>query len=518
MATQEKDFCTILDKLVEQKDVHEIVKELYKHCLTSLITNPVSKRSFLAPDKKALTKLKAMKPADMKKQIKMHVLSRMITSESFKDRDQLDVSTMLKGVKYDVVNGKAAKSIVVEGVECKLLAVAGNGALYVAEGLLPVKTPVVTVRSKSAKRSKSPKKKSKSSKSKKQKGGSHYGNGLDARFSFVNDYRNHYQNDWASQGLSHLLLYLNQNIGDFKNQYLPFFGTDPMSTLELLLQLRDRPYDQSRLLIPEQTFNGFAGSPFYMSNDQSILQEGRSLLRSFCNDMDVPGMCPYETHYIQESFVKQHQDYIRGLLTSSSSDARDKIVSVYQNLGDMDRYSPGQVNLFKRIWDKPGEGLLRNDLQRYFSKQLSGSGMPWESYDQSMDMLFGRPVDDVLNTILQPNYMNQGMGMQGMSGMQNMGMQGSDFLFPNDMIVDWVDSECFLHCFPLDMHKGNHSGYTPFTTAADNNPFTSIQSTQATIPGYGQFSSVSATGDFRPSLGQGMGTGLASLSSSDLMF
>jgi len=490
MSATERDFCTILDKLVENKDVHEITKELYKHCLTSLITNPVSKRSFLAPDKKLLTKLKAMKTADMKKQIKMHVLGRMILpDQSFKDRSQLDVPTMLKGVKYEVSKGKTAKSIMVEGRECKLLAVAGNGALYVTSDALPEKKSVATPRAKSAKRSKSKGK----GKKKKQKGGSHlFGNGLDARFTFINDYRTQFQNEWAMQGLGHLLLYLNQNIGDFRNLYLPFFGTDPMSTLEILLQLRDRPYDPTRLLISEQTFGGFMNSPFYLSSDQMLLQEARSLLRSFCNDMDVPGMCPYETHYIQESFIKQHQDYLRGLLSNNPLEARDKIVAIYQKLGDMDRYSPGQVALFKKIWEKPGEGLLRNDLMRFFSKQLSGSGLPWDSYDQSMDMLFGRPVNDVLNTILQPSYL---------SG-SSIGY-GNNFRFPTDMLVDWVESECFLHCFPVDMHRGNYQGYSPFVTASDDIPFTSLQTTQLGIPGVGQFSSISAQGDFRPSLSSG---------------
>ena len=500
MSAKEKDFCTILDKLVEHKDVHEIAKELYKHCLTSLITNPVSKRSFLAPDKKALTKMKALKTADLKKQVKMHVLGRMILpDQSFKDRTQLDVPTMLKGVKYEVSKGKTAKSIMVEGRECKLLAVAGNGALYVTEDLLPEKKVAPsTTRAKSPKRSKSKGKK------KKQKGGSHlFGNGLDTRFMFMDDYRGKYEAEWAMQALGHLLLYLNQNIGDFRNLYLPFLGTDPMSTLELLLQLRDRPYDPSRLLIPEPTFSGFVSSPYYLSDDQMLLQEARSLLRSFCNEMDVPGMCPYETYYIQESFVKQHQDYIRGLLTSSPLEARDKIVAIYQKLGDMDRYSPGQVNLFKKIWEKPGEGLLRNDLMRFFSKQLSGAGLPWESYDQSMNMLFGRPINDVLNVILQPSYL---------SG-SSIGY-GGDFRFPTDMLIDWVNSECFLHCFPLDMYKGNYSGYTPFVTAADDIPFTSLQTTQMGIPGLGQFSSVQATGHFSPPLPY---SALPSLSSTSLL-
>lgn len=482
-AEKERDFCTILDKLVEHKDVHENAGVLYKHCLTSLITNPVSKRSYLALDKKALSKLKNKSAAEVKKQIKMHVLGRMILpDQSFKDRTQLDVPTMLKGVKYEVSKAKSAKSIMVEGRECKLLAVTGNGALYVTDDLLPEKKAAPA-----AKRAKSPKRSR--SRKRKQRGGSHLLSGLDARYKFLDDYRGQFQQDWSMYALAHMLLYLNQNIGDFRNMYLPFLGTDPMSTLELLLQLRDRPYDPSRLLIEEPVFSGFQSSPYYMSGDAALLQEARSLMRSFCNEMDVPGMCPYETYYIQESFIKQHQDYIKSLLTTSPIEARDKIVAIYQKLGDMDRYSPGQVALFRKIWERPGEGLLRNDLVRFFSKQMRG--LPWDTYDQSMNMLFGRPITDALGVILQPS-----SGLGGISSATN-------YRFPTDMLIDWVNSECFLHCFPVDMYRGDHSGYQPFVSAADDIPFSSLTTTSMGIPGLGSYTSISAKGDFRPSLTPG---------------
>lgn len=504
MATKERDFCTILDKLVENKDVHEIAGLMYKHCLTSLITNPVSKRSFLAPSKKALGKLKGKSVNEIKKQIKMHVLGRMILpDQSFKDRVQLDVPTMLKGVKYEVSKAKTAKSIIVEGRECKLLDVTGNGALYVIDDLLPEKKVAETESKRGKKRVKSPVKRRRS---KKQKGGflpSHLSGlpGLEARFGFIDDYRGQYQAEWPMYALAHLLLYLQQGIGNFKEILLPFLGTDPMSTLELLLQLRDVPYDPTRLIIGEPEFTRFLSSPYYLSGDTGLLREAQDLMRSFCVGMDVPGMCPYDTYYIQETFVKQHRDYIASLLATSPAEARGRIMDIYRKLGDIDRYSPGQVALFRKIWERPGEGLLRNDLLRFVSKQISG--LPWDTYNQSMNMLFGRPISDVLNIILQPE-LGMGLGGPGELGLGlGMGL-GSEYRFPTEWVTDWLNGRDFLHAFPLDMYTPSPIGYTPFAMAPDIEAMPSYyQSTQMGVPGLGQYTKTEMRGDFRPSLSYG---------------
>lgn len=487
--SKERDFCTLLDRVGEKSS--DVLKLLTDHCLTSVLTNPRSKHSFLMPSKKALTKIKKLSKAKQVEQLKLHILSYVIDPEkSFKDRSQLSSPTLVKGVRLDVTPGKGKTSITVENHQAKLIATARNGNLFETDDLMPMKEPVASA---SRSRSRSSSRKGK----RKQRGGRSAPHSLTIdiqdRLGYLSSAYNKWgmnypigptQESWAARALAPLIMYLNQNLGaSLKDELLPFLGTDPLATLELLLQIRGSQFDPTMPIIQPSLWSGFKSSPYWLSDEEDLLYEARNLMASWCTAMGNVGSCDYDTYHIQDNFVKQQRNYIKELIYQTPQRAREEIMSVYRKLGDINRYSPGQTALFRKVWQNPQEGLLYNDLIRYMSSRFGS--LPFSQYNSYMQTVFPPNVSitSVLENIFEP-------------GKKDLNLSG--YTFPNDIIIDWVDSECFLHCFPVDMHSEDHFGYMPFS-GFDPAIIESVRQTSWDMPGWsGSTSTVS--GNFLPNL------------------
>ncbi len=317
MTSKEKDFCTILDKLVDVKGQRDLLILLHELCLTSLLSSSLGRRTFLIPPKSVVSKLQKAKSTDAKNQLRRYILNKQVDDGSFKaGEDTINVGTMVKNNRYNVKKGKKDE-IIVDGVSCKLVKRARNGVIYQADGALKenIVAPVEpkgrgrarksrgrkssrskgrsSRSSRSRSRSSSSRSRSRSPKSRrtrKQSGGgyfplvqsnykSEHDGSIESRLLFIQQYQDQFKNQWAPHGLGHLLLYLNQNVGDLKTQYIPFLGSDPTTSLELLLGLYEKPWDPSRLLIDQNQFAGFANSEFFLNGNQALMQEAHGSKR-----------------------------------------------------------------------------------------------------------------------------------------------------------------------------------------------------------------------------------------------
>lgn len=463
----EKNHCTLFDILTKEKGTDKLINTLTSNCLSSLITNPLSHRTFILPPTKDLDKVKK---ADVANVIKRHVLAHGIDPEKyFKKGDEASVPTMLKGVRMDIVK-KGKKEIIVEGVKCKLVAVASNGLLYSTDKLLPEKAPTEPV-----KRSSSRKKKKRSvSPRRKQRGGNNlYGNnimniGVEIMSKFANTYERQYplslEDNWSSRLLANLIVYLNNNEQMFSKSLLPWLGNDPLSTLEKLLQVYDNSQNS---IISQDTLVGFMNSPLYMNPSTDILNEGRSILRSICNQAGIPGLCTFDSEYQFSSFVENKRDYIRDLLLSDPVQARQNIVSVYEQLaGEPDMFDPGMIAIFDKVWTRQdvGKQLLRNDLMSFTSQTLTN--LPWEQHYSAMSSLWSQPIDSVLQQVL------------GYSQRMSSGMNHQENLFDDMFIGDFVNSDCFFNCATVNINNPDTTSYFPFINDGFRPSIPTYQSSQ----------------------------------------
>lgn len=472
MTSKDKDFCTILDKLLDIKGQRDLLLMLHELCLTSLLTSSMGRRTFLIPPASAVAKLKKAKPAEAKEQLRRHILNKLVDDASFKTGDTLNVGTMVKNNRYDVKKGKKDE-IIVDGVKCKLVKRARNGVIYQADGVLKEN---IVERSESKERgrrrtsssSRSRSRTPKSRRSRKQRGGgyfplvqnykSEYDGSLESRLLFIQQYQDAFKNQWAPYGLGHLLLYLNQNVGDLKNQYIPFLGSDPTTSLELLLGLYEKPWNSSRLLIDEPTFAGFASSPFFLNGDQALMMEARELMESLLSFGGL-GDCAYESPSIDQTFIGQSRGYLSNILKTNPVNLGENVMSIYKIMvGEPNRFNPGHMRIFEKVWEDPAAGLLKNDLIR-FSGRMYDMSIPYEKRYQEMSSLFGGNARDVINRIVNnevlTRYTGQLDGLGGLSNISNFGGLSSSTDYENllDYLGLWVKSDDFAHSFQIDLGK-----------------------------------------------------------------
>ena len=472
MTSKEKDFCTILDKLLDIKGQRDLLLMLHELCLTSLLTSNMGRRTFLIPPTSAVAKLKKAKPADAKEQLRRHILNKLVDDASFKKgEDTINVGTMVKNNRYNIKKGKKDE-IIVDGVKCKLLKRARNGIIYQADGALKEN---IVERSESKERGRRRRRTSSSSRSRsrtpksrrrrKQHGGgyfplvqnykSEYDGSLESRLLFIQQYQDQFKNQWAPYGLGHLLLYLNQNVGDLKNQYIPFLGSDPTTSLELLLGLYEKPWNSSRLLIDEPTFAGFASSPFFLNGDQALIMEARELLDSLFSFGGL-GSCAYESPSIDQTFIGQSRGYLSNILKTTPASLGDNVMSIYKIMvGEPNRFNPGHMRIFEKVWEDPAAGLLKNDLIR-FSGRMYDMSIPYEQRYSEMTSLFGGNAREVINRIVNnevlTKYTRQYDGLGGLSNINLGGLgQSTDYENLLDYLGLWVNSNDFAHSFQIDL-------------------------------------------------------------------
>lgn len=495
MTSKERDFCTILDKLIDIKGQRDLLILLHELCLTNLLSSSMGRRTFLIPPSSAVNKLKKAKAADAKEQIRRHILNKLIDDKSFKkDEPTINVGTMVKNNRYNIKVGKKDE-IVVDGVKCKLVARARNGVIYQADDVLKENIVAQEPKSRSSSRSSRSSRKSRGSSSQSrsrsrtpksrrrrgarrrtQKGGSYfplvqnnykteYDGSLESRLLFIQQYEDMFKNKWAHHGLGHLLLYLNENVGDLKHNYVPFLGSNPTTSLELLLGLYDRPWNPSRLLVDENQFAGFANSSYFLNGNQALMFEAQELINSFLLTGGI-GDCAYESPSVDMNFVNQSRGYLSNILKQNPIHLADNIQSIYKIMvGEPNRFNPGHMRVFEKVWEDPAEGLLKNDLIR-FSGNTYDMSIPFEHRYQQMSTMFSGSSRDVISRIFNrdilTNYTgNRTNGLDGLGGLASLDLGGLSRSTDTENLLDyiglWVDSNDFAHSFQVDMSQNNGS-------------------------------------------------------------
>jgi len=485
---KEKEFCTILDKLDDKT-----LKLLTKLCMSSLLsrTDPKGKRTFLKPDSKLLAKLEKMKSADAKIHLRYHILRGNLTPKVIEAKTEVFKSfPVVKDMEYDVEKGKK-NEMVVNGVVAKFVASARNGSIWeVSESLSPKERKKESPKrekgkGKSRRKSSSSSSSSRSSRSRSRssssrssrssrsrgKGGRtkmddfildyNYedmaeiaypgmsGGGLanlddpsELRFTVIQDYMKEFPLEqypmgsdlnWANRALASMLLFGEKHTPNFRKMYMPFLSSDPLATLEILLQLRDKPLEMSKTILDNEFLLNFMGSPMYLNPASELVEQGKELLVSFCGQMDAPGLCPYETYYYMQPQYQSDMSYLRGLTNLDDPMAlRRGIIAAYRKLnGEPNRYNPETVGVYKKVYGPSyGDAVLRHDMMRYMVKLLHK--LPFSQYNSLMDALFVGNSSNVVENLLQPG------------------------IFPQELFQDFMGTETFMHNFLLDMFGNSH--------------------------------------------------------------
>jgi hypothetical protein len=513
--SSEKDYCTILDKLYDIKDHNEFVLQLHKLCLTSLLASNMGRRTLILPPKSVVKKIEKMKHDDAKMLIRRHILNKQINAESFKKGDTLNVGTMVKNNRYNVKQG-SKHEIVVDGVSCKFLKDASNGSIYQADAELQehITTEGVEGAERGSRRNSRSKSRSKTPKSKRRRrtqhgGGNYfplvqnnfkheYDGSVESRLLFIQQYEDQFKKMWPHYALGHLLLYLNENVGDLKNQFIPFLGSNPTTSLELLLGLYQKPEDASRLLINNQMFSGFANSPYFLSSNQALMIEARELLESIYNIHGL-GSCAYDSPSVDLNFISSSQGILSNILKTNPLALGESVMNIYKIMtGEPNRFNPGHMRVFEKVWQEPVMGLIKNDLIR-FTGNMYDMSIPYEQRYSQMSSMFQGNARDVINRIINndilktfttnpsTNYLNMPLGGLG---------QSTDYENLLKYMGMWVNSTDFAHSFQIDLAKnggvdnllGFGSGYLGVPNMSNynlTNPTTSLNMFSQTHSGFG---------------------------------
>lgn len=473
MAT-EKDFCTVLDKLLDHKDFLMLI---HKTCLSSLLSNVISKKIVLVPSKDHLKTLEKKTKNEIRTILMRHILNTGITQDKLKEMNTVNVGTQIKNNRYDVVyDGK--DTITVDGIKAKLDIVARNGSIYVINGLLKEN---IVERPTSRKRSRA-----------KQYGGGGLAlagsnlmplvsvdgqmihpndGGLEVRHLFIDELQNNFGNQWANQGLAELLVYLNSNIGNVKEQYLPLLGGDPTASLEILLDIYTRPWNSNQLVIDQGMFSDFTMSPYYLSQDPSILGEASSIFGSFTSGLGSSSSM-FENIKLDSQFINRSRSILQNVLGNPQRirDFGNNVLNIYKiMLGEPNRFNPGHTRIFKKLWNNPAEGLLKNDLLKFVSARKYNMSIPYSQRYNELSNIFGKSPNEVINSFLKNNLINNYSGATDIfGGLSNFGGLGSlsDYESYSKFNKLWVDSNQFLNSVLIDLNEDN----SPFSSIYSNSP------------------------------------------------
>lgn len=481
--SSERDFCTVLDKLLDHKDFLMMIHET---CLSSLLTNAISKKMVLVPSKEDLDTLKKKSKNEKKNIIMRHILNTNVTQEKLKDIKTINVSTQIKNNRYDITYD-SKDTILVDGHKAKLDSVARNGSVYVIKGLLKENL------------SDRPK-----SRSRKQHGGAGLAlagstlipmvsvdgpmnhpndGGLEVRHLFIDELQNHFGNQWANQGLAELLTYLNTNVGNVKEMYLPLLGGDPISSLEILLDIYTRPWNNSQLVIDMPTFSGFTNSPFYLSNDPSILGSANSIFGSIMSGLGSSSSM-FENLSLDTQFIGRSRSILQGVLGNPQriKDFGNDVLNIYGiMLGEPNRFNPGHTRIFKKIWNNPAEGLLKNDLLKFVSARKYNMSIPYGDRYKELVNIFGKSPNEVVTSFLKNNLIsNYTSSTDIFGGLSNFGGLGtfSDYESYVNFNKLWVDSNQFLNSVLVDLSSDN----SPFGSLYNNGSSTSLLNYSGSSP------------------------------------
>lgn len=420
-----RNYCTVLDELYKlDKKVYEKFGEL---CLTSLLarTDPKGKRTLILPSK-GLSKTKA----SLTEQLRNHIIRGNLTPEVLSKKGSMTVSS-ITGISYKIeVSGKTMK---INGENMTHKASGRNGCIYtVPNSLKGVKTGGgYNIESDES---------DEDDEEIEMNGGStnfmydlNSEPASELRFMVLEDYAKKFPLDqhplssdysYAHMLASHLLLQANQQIPNFGDTYKPFISSDPLATIELLLQLRENPLDTSKTLLDDIFLKTFRNSNYYLNDDISLIGDAKNLLGNMCLDTNMPGSCPFDTHYYMNTFVDTERTNLL-----NNSNLREGIVASYQKLaGEPNRYNPETVAIFNRVYGpKYSNNLLKNDLLRFGVKNLHT--LPFEDYNVNMNTLFRDDASNVVNNLLHTE------------------------LLSDDFFHGFARSDQFLNNYQVDMHS-----------------------------------------------------------------
>ena len=419
-----RNYCTVLDELYKlDKKVYEKFGEL---CLTSLLarTDPKGKRTLILPSK-GLSKTKA----SLTEQLRSHIIRGNLTPEVLSKKGSMTVRS-ITGISYKIeVSGKTMK---INDEKMTHKASGRNGCIYT------VPNPLKGVKTGGGSDTESDEDEEEIE-MKMYGGSTNFMYDLNSeppselRFMVLEDYAKKFPLDqhplssdysYAHMLASHLLLQANQQIPNFGDTYKPFISSDPLATIELLLQLRENPLDSSKTLLDDIFLKTFRNSNYYLNDDISLVGDAKNLLGNMCLDTSTPGSCPFDTHYYMNTFVDTERTNL-----FNSSNLREGIVASYEKLaGEPNRYNPETVAIFNRVYGpKYSDNLLKNDLLRFGVKNLHT--LPFEDYNVNMNTLFRHNAPDVVNNLLHTE------------------------LLPDDFFQGFTRSDQFLNNFQVDMHS-----------------------------------------------------------------
>lgn len=430
------DYCTLLDKMYNNKDTKEVVSLILseKYCMGSMFTRKLP-MVFICPNK--------LSDISDVQDLKSHMLKGKVGEGS----SLMTYAGEYKNWLMRNVDSKSGGKIVVDGVDCSLVFNHQDSAVYKASGKLPA---------------------AKAGKSLAQEGGgvmegiTHMYNeltgaelnrGMVLRQSIVKKYQQkfppymydyNHMGHWSNRLYSGLVLHLNEGIPNFGDVFLPMLNKEkPWSALEPLLQYRIKASDDSSdkqsggghspYFVNDSYLQSFMKSPYFLSADDNIISQSYDLhdmfLKSVYNNSRLYHENPIHMQDIIQKYAGDLFNDVRiyggdgGYFDTDNDgypthpDMTNKIVTAYKKVyGDLDHSNPGQYSLYKKVYDKAPLVKLHLDLQRF----VTSMGDPdHHKRDGAMSVLYGsKYLGEQLELVLNSGMSNNSSSRYGQSAMK----------------------------------------------------------------------------------------------------
>ena len=393
--TKPDSYCTLLEEIYNNSKVHKIVDSILdsKNCMGSMFT---SRRPmvFIVPKPYLSKKVDAEK-------IKQHMIRGPLVSKYDKDTERKTYSGEHEKWGMRVISDVTSNSLKVDGEKSEIVITHPNGSVVAlcANELPPMK----------------------------KAGGRMYGGALlnlsngqeltrgkALREMIVNDYKHMFPpgqygfrdiNCWTNWCYSSLVLHLNDNLPNFRDVFLPFLGTSPMSALELMLQYHIISDDKQtgggsgdNYFINDDILRAFAdSSQYYLNPDTNILKNARDLiLRLQTSIGNNPGLL-LESPYYMNDIIDNHKSMLLAQLGKDGvKNIGNVLVGVYKKVyGTLDESNPDQYNLYKKVYDKTYIVKLGMDLMRFNSGMVHN----YPESDAFLSVVHGGTLPAVVKTL-----------------------------------------------------------------------------------------------------------------------
>lgn len=378
------EFCKLLDRLHHHKDSKAVVPLILNenYCMGGFFTR-TRKVLFVVPNKNS-----DIGGVD---DLKSYVMRKPITQEE-------EVISTYSGEYPNwlqrMVVVKSDKVIEVDGVKCNKLFEHYGSHVYKATKKLPaaeIKTVVAEL----------------------EGGGISLLTNLkgDAlRRKIIEDYKNAFPSGlydcgtidhWPNWLYPSVVLHMRDTMPNFGDTILPWLGTDPVSSVELIFQYRlDEHLNAQRggsahpYIFDDDFFRSFRESQYYLNGDYNIMKNARDLILSLQTSVNNDITNKYESPTDMEEIISYNKKMLlEHLKTGKEPKFGDKLVAVYKKVyGDLDHANPEQHKLYKKVYDDTAMVKLSLDLIRFNVNMLKDS----PNFDNILDFLHS---GDLIHTL-----------------------------------------------------------------------------------------------------------------------